>query len=69
MRIDPTSISDIPWREAQRALDHGSHRPILMLSACSTAPLLSWYCPICASRGAGYLTYSISTYAPTCGGE
>lgn len=68
MKIDPHSMIDIPWREAERAQARASHHTISMLSACSTPPLRSWYCPICAGHGADYLTFSTTTLVPVCDG-
>jgi hypothetical protein len=63
MRTARILPQDIWWRAARRAECFDPHEPKMMSSACSTPPIYSWVCGICASH-----QRTTRKHPPTCTG-
>lgn len=63
MRSSRVLPQDIWWRRARQAEAFEPHAPTPMSSACSTPPIRSWVCGVCASW-----QQSVTTTPPLCTG-
>ena len=67
-KLDRNLAADIPYLEAQSALNRRPHPPAEMMSLNSMGPIKAWCCSICAGHGWTAVEYTVTLTPPVCQG-